>query len=261
MAISKATTPDGTSVAYQVTGSGPVLVLLHGITESHRTWDPLVPALSADHTVVAVDLPGHGGSDRGGGDLGSMADAVAHVVATVDAGDPLVLGHSLGGTVATAYAAGHRARGVVNVDQPLALAGLQDALRPLEPALRGDDASFEAAIAAVFDAMTGELSGDELARVRSLRRPRQDVVLAVWAPVLEAEPETLDSLVRSIGAHVDVAYLSLHGIDPGAGYDDWLSDVIAGAVVEVWAGLGHYPHLVAPDRFLDRLAAFERTLP
>lgn len=255
------TTPHGTTMAFEVTGAGDPLVLLHGITESRRVWDPLVPRLAEDHAVVAVDLPGHGGSGRGGLDLASMASAVAHVVTEVDVGTPLVVGHSLGGTVASAYAAAHPTRGVVNVDQPLALAGFKAALRPLEPALRGDTDSFLGAMSAVFDSMAGQLDGDERARVEALRRPDQDVVLAIWAPVLQAEPEVLEAMVRSIGEHVSVPYLSLHGIDPGEGYGEWLAGVVDGAVVEVWPGLGHYPHLVERDRFLERLAAFSRTLP
>jgi len=53
-----------------------------------------------------------------------------------------------------------------------------------------------------------------------------------------------------------VRYLSLFGIDPGPDYADWLMSPIAGAVVEVWAEHGHYPHLVDPDRFVARLTDF-----
>lgn len=261
LTVATTTTPDGTIMAFEVTGEGDPLVLLHGITECRQVWDPLVPALAQEHAVVAVDLPGHGGSGRGGLDLASMAAAVAHVVTELDVGTPLVVGHSLGGTVASAYAAAHPTRGVVNVDQPMALAGFQDALRPLGPALRGDTESFRGAVSAVFDSMVGALAGEGRARVEALRRPDQDVVLAIWAPVLDAEPDVLDALVRSIGGHVTVPYLSLHGIDPGDGYGEWLAGVVDGAVVEVWPGLGHYPHLVEPDRFLERLATFSRSLP
>ena len=56
------TAADGVEIAYDVTGDGPVLVLVHGITESRRAWDPLVADLASDHTVVAVDVRGHGES-------------------------------------------------------------------------------------------------------------------------------------------------------------------------------------------------------
>lgn len=249
------------TIAYEATGSGDPLVLIHGITEQRRSWDPLVPALAEDHTVVLVDLPGHGASGPGESyDVVSLARAVAGVVDELEVPVPLVVGHSLGGAVATAYAAAHPCRAVVNVDQPLDLAGFQAALRELEPMLRGDKASFEAAIDAVFSAMAGELSGPERDRLEALREPRQDVVLAIWGPVLEQTAGELDALVRSLGAAVQVPYRAIHGIDPGSTYATWLAEVIPGANLEVWDGVGHYPHLVHPQRFLERLRAFEAGL-
>lgn len=254
------TTPGGVKIAYETAGSGPALVLIHGITESRRAWDPLLPALAADHTVVLVDLPGHGGSGPEiTYEVQALADDVAHAVGSLGLGDPVVVGHSLGGIVATAYAAACPTRGIVNIDQPLALADFQGTLRQLEPALR-DEASFSSTIDAVLDSMAGPLSMAERQRLRSLRRPDQEVVLAIWAPILESDPEALDSLVRAVGRQVGVPYLAVHGNDPGEAYGDWLSAVIPGAVMEVWRGAGHYPHLVHPDRFLDRLGDFERGL-
>jgi pimeloyl-ACP methyl ester carboxylesterase len=51
-------------------------------------------------------------------------------------------------------------------------------------------------------------------------------------------------------------YLALFGIDPGPGYAEWLARRVPGAVVETWEDHGHYPHLVDPDRFVDRIVAF-----
>ena len=251
-------------MAHDVTGAGPPLLLIHGITESRRVWDPLVPALAEHHTVVAVDLPGHGESadaPDGAYDPVSMAAAVAADVEAAGAGPPLVVGHSLGGAVASAYAASYPCRGVVNIDQPLELAGFQGALRQLEPALRGDQASFLGALDALFASLAGPLAGPERERVEGLRRPRQEVVLAVWAPVLESEPAELDALIRSIAGGITVPYLAIHGGDPGPDYAAWLAGVIPTATIEVWPDRGHYPHLVEPERFLARLAEFEASLP
>jgi pimeloyl-ACP methyl ester carboxylesterase len=251
--------PTVVPLAHEVHGDGPPLVLVHGITESRHTWDPLVPALAETHTVVTVDLRGHGESPTGPAyDLVSMAADVQALLVGFGFEGAMLVGHSLGGTVVTAQAAAFgTARAVVNVDQPLALAGFQDGLRQLEPMLRGDTATFEAAITTVFDGMAGALDGEERARVTALRRPAQDVVLGVWSPVLESTPEELDDLVRTVAGAITVPYLSLHGIDPGDGYAAWLTSLVPTATVEVWPGLGHYPHLVEPDRFLDRLATFE----
>ena len=47
-------------LAYDVTGDGPPLVLVHGLGSSRRCWDLVTDDLSRDFTVFAVDLPGHG---------------------------------------------------------------------------------------------------------------------------------------------------------------------------------------------------------
>jgi pimeloyl-ACP methyl ester carboxylesterase len=245
-------------LAYETSGSGSPLLLIHGLTESRRMWDPLLPALGADHTVLAVDLPGHGESGPGTSyAVDAMAEEVAAVVRSVGLDTPTVVGHSLGGIVATAYAATNPCRRVLNVDQSLALADFKEALASIEAQLRGDEATFLATMNAMFDAMEGPMSPAEKARLRALRRADQQVVLAIWSPVLESSADDLDALVRSFAGQVKVPYLALHGSDPGSGYAAWLADVIGGATVEVWPDEGHYPHLVEPLRFVNRLADFE----
>ena len=255
-------TSGGVDLEAEVLGEGPPLVLIHGITENWRSWEPLLAPLAASHTVVAMDLRGHGGSSPGQGyDTGSMAGDVSEVVDALGLDRPLVVGHSLGGVVATAFAATFPCRGVVNVDQPLALGGFQDGVRQLEPLLRGTDDEFRSAVEGVFEQMVGPLGAEERVRIEALRRPDQEVVLGVWAMLLEGTRAEVDAFVLSILEHVTVPYLSLHGIDPGPDYAPWFRAVVPTAEVEVWAGTGHYPHLVHPDAFLARFAAFEAALP
>jgi pimeloyl-ACP methyl ester carboxylesterase len=251
--------PDGTLLAYDVNGEGSPLVLVHGITESAASWDPLVAPLAAAHRVVTLDLRGHGRSGRAAPyDLATFAGDVRAVLDAAGIGDDaLLVGHSLGGTVVSAFASAFPCRAVVSVDQPLALAGFQESLRQLEPMLRGGDEAFQQAIVAVFDSLRGRLDGAEAERIAALRRPDQDVVLGVWSVVLDSDAADLDALVASVASQITVPILSLHGIDPGPDYAGWLAGLVPTAAVEVWAGDGHYPHLVEPDRFLARLAAFD----
>jgi pimeloyl-ACP methyl ester carboxylesterase len=249
---------DPVELAADVTGSGPVTVLLHGITEDARSWDPLVAPLAEDRTVVTVDLRGHGRSPQADRyDPAAMARDVGAALARLDLGgpDPLVIGHSLGGLVAVAYAASHATRGVIDVDQPLDLAGFQAQVRQLEPVLRSDQ--FGAAIEMMFQAMVGPLGTDEAARINELRRPRQEVVLGVWAPLLELSTDELDALVQQVVGGIEVPVLSLHGIDPGEDYPGWLQQRVPTAEVEIWADHGHYPHLLDPERFLRRVRDFD----
>lgn len=236
-------------------------MLVHGITESRRSWDPLVERLAASHDVLAVDLRGHGESDAEGPyDVITMASDVHEVVEALGMERPLLVGHSLGGTVVSAYAAMYPCCGVVNIDQPMRLGDFQAALRSVESMLRGDDAAFQQVITMVFDSMRGELDGEQWERLVGLRRADQEVVLAIWAAVLESEAEQLEAMVNALASAITVPYLSVHGTDPGAGYDDWLRNLVQDVRIERWDGLGHYPHLVEIDRFVDLLSEFESML-
>ena len=72
---------------------------------------------------------------------------------------------------------------------------------------------------------------------------------------LEHEHPTVDAMLAGYADH-PTPYLALFGIDPGPGYAEWLARRVPGAVVETWEDHGHYPHLVDPDRFVDRIVAF-----
>lgn len=77
-------------------------MLLHGFSQTQATWDVIGEALSVDHEVVAVDLPGHGGSGEARLDLPSTAAAVAEV-----GGSGTYVGYSMGGRVALRVALDH----------------------------------------------------------------------------------------------------------------------------------------------------------
>jgi pimeloyl-ACP methyl ester carboxylesterase len=96
----------GRRLTYRRLGSGPVLLLIHGITNSSASWRPVMRALAdAGHTVVAPDLPGHGGSERHRGDhsLGAHASILRDLLQVLDLPRVTVVGHSLGGGVAMVF--------------------------------------------------------------------------------------------------------------------------------------------------------------
>jgi len=97
---------EGIKVSYRAEGRGMPLVLLHGYLEAAEVWEPLAERLSGDFRVIAVDLPGHGDSDVRGDThtMEFLARAVRAVLS--DAGEEriLLIGHSLGGYVALAFA-------------------------------------------------------------------------------------------------------------------------------------------------------------
>jgi pimeloyl-ACP methyl ester carboxylesterase len=90
-------------LAYERHGAGAPLVLLHGIGSSRHVWEPILPALAEHVEVLAVDLPGFGGSDPLPADVEPLPAAIAASVAGLlrDLGitAPHVVGNSLGGWV------------------------------------------------------------------------------------------------------------------------------------------------------------------
>jgi pimeloyl-ACP methyl ester carboxylesterase len=92
----------GHPVSYYETGSGPVVLLVHGITSSADAWRNVTPALAEDYTVVAPDLLGHGGSAKPRGDysLGAYASGLRDLMAALGHERATVVGHSMGGGIA-----------------------------------------------------------------------------------------------------------------------------------------------------------------
>ncbi len=96
----------GRRVAYRIGGSGPLLVLIHGITSSSATWDRVLPRLARRHTVLAPDLLGHGHSYKLRGDysVGAHANTIRDLLDALGYGEASFVGHSLGGGVALQFA-------------------------------------------------------------------------------------------------------------------------------------------------------------
>lgn len=106
MGMGKATSSDGTAIAYWTSGEGPPLVLVHGITSTHLTYDELVPHLVGDRTVTVYDRRGRGDSGDSSGEY-SFDDEISDLLAVVDelGQHPVdVFAHSFGAFVAAGAA-------------------------------------------------------------------------------------------------------------------------------------------------------------
>lgn len=92
----------GHDVAYRMAGEGPALVLVHGIAGSSATWSRVMPALAANHTVIAPDMLGHGESAKPRGDysLGAYASGIRDLMVLLGVEKATFVGHSLGGGIA-----------------------------------------------------------------------------------------------------------------------------------------------------------------
>jgi pimeloyl-ACP methyl ester carboxylesterase len=99
-------------LAFTRFGTGPTLVLLHGIGSARQAWDPVIPALTGDFDVVAVDLPGFGESAPLDARIephpAALAASVAGLLDELGITAPHVAGNSLGGWVALELAGIHQ---------------------------------------------------------------------------------------------------------------------------------------------------------
>jgi len=99
----------GHEVGYRRGGDGPVILLVHGIAGSSRTWKEVMPALAVDHTVIAPDLLGHGESAKPMGDysLGAYASGLRDFLGVLGIPRATLVGQSFGGGVAMQLAYQH----------------------------------------------------------------------------------------------------------------------------------------------------------
>src|SRR4051812_41000341 len=91
-----------TDIHWVEAGSGPPLVLLHGLTDSHRTWSRVAPTLARNHRVLMPDLAGHGLSSRPDASysLAWHAKVIGEWLDSLGIEQTDVVGHSFGGGVA-----------------------------------------------------------------------------------------------------------------------------------------------------------------
>jgi pimeloyl-ACP methyl ester carboxylesterase len=96
----------GHSVAYRIAGDGPLVGLIHGITESQDVWRDVIPLLAERYTVIAADLLGHGHSAKPRGDysLGAYASGLRDLLGALGYERGTVVGRSLGGGIALQFA-------------------------------------------------------------------------------------------------------------------------------------------------------------
>lgn len=93
-------------IAYKSWGAGKAVVFLHGFLENQTMWDVFIPELSKTHQIITLDLLGHGLSDVGTAmqTMEEQAETVAALLAFLEIKKATLIGHSMGGYVALAFA-------------------------------------------------------------------------------------------------------------------------------------------------------------
>lgn len=252
----------GRKLAWREAGSGPAVVMLHGIGSNSAAWAEQLSSLAHSHRMIALDAPGYGGSDGlsteapWARDYGAALELLLNELGVTRAH---LVGISLGALIAAAFAArcpsavaslvlsnvavGHAARSPserkkllearISDIETLGAAGLAD---KRSPRLMGPDAS-EAARTKVRNLMA-QLRPDGYAQAARMLS-QEDIFehLRGWkGPTL-------------VVASTEDAVTPLESVRP-------VAEACPGARFEEIAGVGHQPQIEAPQRFNAVVEAF-----
>jgi pimeloyl-ACP methyl ester carboxylesterase len=270
----------GHRLAFVRAGSGPPLLLLHGIANTAQTWAGVLERLAATHTVIAPDLLGHGSSDKPRGDysVAGYANGMRDLLSVLDIEQATVVGHSLGGGIALQFAYQFPER-----IERLVLVGSGGLGPDLSPSLRMATLPGAEAVLTVLSGASGPLraglravdgvghrlgwkpvrdlaeAGEAILGLRDVEARR--AFLRTLRGVADARGQAvtaLDRLYLADAVPMLVIWGSRDPIVPAA-HADTVRRLVPSARVEVFDGAGHWPHLDDPDRFCRTLLDFLAT--
>ncbi len=255
----------------QVLGQGPALLLIHGTGASAHSWRDLLPRLAENHTVIAVDLLGHGFTPQPRGmplTLPTMAKGIAAVTDQLGLTPRIVVGHSAGAAVAL--------RMVLDGDiAPDAVIGINSALtpfpgygfwgfrlltramflNPLAPSLFVQMAGRRANVERVLENTGSRLDGAGVSLYQTLFANRAHItatlsMMANWdlGPLIRDLP-ALESPLHLITADRDLA------VPPHTARE--IREILPSADIIPLKNLGHLAHEEAPADLaglIDKLA-------
>jgi len=220
------------------------LLLLHGLTFDHHQWDPVRRHLDPAVSVIAPDLPGHGATPAWPSYDTSALVAWLHEQTGPDA--PIVVGHSLGGVLATIYAARYPVEAVVNIDQILLPGPFGELVRNAVPVLRGPSWR------SVWDGLVAGMHVDRLPPdmqrlVADGSHPTADLLLGYWSDLIVHTDDELAAQRSAELAAITAPYRLVTSARPPEPYLDWMAALRPGFELHVLPGGSHFPHLADPE--------------
>jgi pimeloyl-ACP methyl ester carboxylesterase len=268
----------GHGLSYLDSGTGPVVLFIHGILGSHRNWAHLIDRIDDNHRVIVPDLFGHGESAKPVGDysLGAHAATMRDLLDRLGIERVTLVGHSLGGGIAMEfyYLFPERVERLVLV----ASGGLG---REVNPVLRSATLPgaewFLPLIASAWVRARAETAGRVMSRVGW--KPGSDIT-ALWQGFTSlGDGESRRAFLATTRAVIDPGgqIVSAHDYLPDAvpiptlivwGSRDRMipawhaisaQQSIPECRVELFQRAGHFPHLDEPDRFAELLRDFIAT--
>jgi pimeloyl-ACP methyl ester carboxylesterase len=270
----KTATLHGREVAYAEAGSGPVLLLIHGIGGTCESWEVVIDLLGRHHTVIAPDLPGHGASAPGAGDysIGAFAAGLRDLLVALGHDRATLVGHSLGGGIAMQFA--YQFPETIERLVLVSSGGLGSEVSPVLRAAALPGANLFIAATAGPGRVAGSAVARGLAAVGL--QPKADVAEIARGYASLADPDhraaflaTLRSVVGTGGQRVhagDRLYLT-EGVpvlivwgahDPiiPVQHGEEACLAIPGSRLEIFDGAGHLPQIEEPGRFVAVLEGF-----
>jgi non-heme chloroperoxidase len=259
--VSTVTLPDGLKLSYAEQGdrSGPALVLLPGPTDSWRSYEPVLEAIPRSVRTIAVSQRGHGDSDkpRTGYRVQDFAGDVVPLLDALDVERAVLAGHSGSCLVVRRVAIDRpeRVAGLVLEASPTTLRGHPGLAAFVASVVSGLDDPIDPAFARSFviDTSSEEVGPEAVDRLAGelLKVPAR-----VWQESFSAmlSYDDLGELER-ISAPTMLIWGDGDGL-VGRQMQDQLTELIAGAELLVYSGIGHTPRWEDGPRFASDVAAF-----
>ncbi len=265
----------GHDIAYRTGGTGPVIVLVHGMAGSSATWLDVMPGLTENFTVVAPDLLGHGASAKPRADysLGAYASGLRDLLDTLGHDRATVIGQSLGGGIVMqfAYQFPERCERIVLVSSGGLGEEVSFVLRAL--ALPGVEYLLPALCARqLHDAGTAAIHW--MNRFGIHPAPHLDEIWDSYGSLADGEArtaflQTLHAVIDPAGQRVsatnrlylasEVPTLIVWGdrdaIIP-VKHAHATHEAMPGSRLEIFEGVGHFPQRERPARFVQVVGSF-----
>jgi pimeloyl-ACP methyl ester carboxylesterase len=261
--------------AFVMAGSGPAILLIHGIGDSSDTWRPVFDQLAQHHTVIAPDLLGHGRSEKPRADysIAGYANGMRDLLSVLDIDRVTVVGHSLGGGVAAQFAYQFPDR-----CERLVLVGSGGVGRTVSPLLRLAAVPGVEFLMPLFGLppvrLVSRITFAMLTLLDTALGRDAEEVLAVFdaLPNTEARQAILRTLRSSVDwrgqviTMLDRAYLA-EGVPTKViwgrrdaiiplGHGRLAQAAMPGSDLEIFDEAGHFPHHTDPARFVEIVSDF-----
>ena len=252
-------TPDRVQLNYKVAGDArPAIILIHGWGSRLDHWQPVASALARHHRVLRMDLRGHGRSEapERGYSIRQFADEVGALARSLRITNAVVVGHSMGSTIALELARRHPriAGALVLVDGPLDQYATARDVERTDLWRRLTDVPYDEAIIEAYSQFFPDPRDADLATrvVRDAARTPEHAAIAAWHATLTANVPALANQLPQRVLYVNASNNSRTASD--------VRELLPSAEFAQVVGSGHFIQLEAPDqlvamirRFVDRL--------